>query len=125
MVAYYTRHRLLLPKLPSVTGHCLPWKLIGFEVFAPALKAPTLLMREAEASKVSAFRTVPKAFGRKEKVRRYSTIFFLEIISNFLIDRTVFTNSITPSPKFLVFSSKIDFLIFEICCLEFYLIFAI
>jgi len=54
MVTYYTRHHLLFPKL-------LLRKLIGFEVFAPVL-------REAEASGVSAFRT--EKFGRRKSMCR-------------------------------------------------------
>ena len=59
MVTYYTRHQLLLPKL-------LLRKLIGFEVFAPALKAPNSLLREAEVSGVGAFRT--GKFGRRKSI---------------------------------------------------------
>ena len=54
----------------TVAQHSVVGKriLIGFEVFASVLKAPTSLLREAEASGINVFRTVPKAFGRKEKI---------------------------------------------------------
>jgi len=72
MDTYYTRHHLLLPKLPLR-------KLIGFEVFTPALKAPTLLLREAEASGVSAFRT--EKFGRRKSICREFNV----LASNFFL----------------------------------------